>query len=584
MSAKMTSTPQPRGEHAACQIDGQVFIFGGYGGPDWSRRDFNDLYGLDTMHWSWSVVNPGNQLFGKKKAVEEEEDEYDSDYEPEIFPEPRASHTLSALGQDKLVLFGGWNSKEQFADVWIFSMETKRWSELEISEPLSEPRWSHGAIVAESIPHDQLYIYGGSTGEITKKNVAGQYSTDLWMLDLVDGRWTKVKCKKPPKPRSDSELAYSESTRNLFVFGGWANKWHRDMWSIDGGPYVGPPYNMEACEPGTGPIIGGTKLLLTGVGFKPGRGLKIKFQGGAFGEASAFASYKSETELEVITPDMNQFLRMPGQDNLRVVNVALSINDDLNTIYPIMYKIFTLTDAQNSLCFGPALMDGAFAGQVCEAVIITIDEYGALRKSPGDKFGVKVVQVIPPETYSDEEFEDVGEGGEGGDGEEAAENASPKKKKEPPPPTRSEVEGVEIEDLGNGQHVVRWVPPAANIYEIEISYEGTFGGQAAPLGQGPWEVTVEEPGEKVAEDSGRLNSDSFLNKARTMLKTTVESINQIDKDLAADVVIGDTQGLLRAKETIAIIDNGQEEKEREFETARQLIDYLGTYQVRFVFF
>jgi len=194
------------------------------------------------------------------------------------------------------------------------------------------------------------------------------------------------------------------------------------------------------------------------------------------------------------------------------------------------------------------------------------------------------VQVIPPETYSDEEFEDVGEGGEGGDGEEAAENASPKKKKEPPPPTRSEVEGVEIEDLGNGQHVVRWVPPAANIYEIEISYEGTFGGQAAPLGQGPWEVTVEEPGEKVAEDSGRLNSDSFLNKARTMLKTTVESINQIDKDLAADVVIGDTQGLLRAKETIAIIDNGQEEKEREFETARQLIDYLGTYQVRFVFF
>ena len=441
---------------------------------------------------------------------------------------------------------------------------------------MSEPRWSHGAIIAESIPHDQLYIYGGSTGEITKKNVAGKFSTDLWMLDLVDGRWTKVKCKKPPKPRSDSELTYSDSTRNLFVFGGWANKWHRDMWSIDAGPYVGPPYNMEAVEPVTGPIIGGTTLRLTGVGFKPGRGLKVKFQGGAFGEASAFASYVSETEMTVLTPDMSQFLRMPGQDNLRVVNVALSINDDLNTIYPIMFKIFTLTDASNSLSFGPALMDGAFAGQICEAVIITIDEYGALRTSPGDQFSVKVVQVIPPEIYSEEEFEGE-EGGEDG-AEPSAEMASPKKKKEPPPPTREEVEDVEIEDLGNGQHVVRWIPPAANVYEIEISYDGTFGGQAASLGQGPWECTVVEAGEKVADDAGKLNSESFLNKARSMLKTTVDSINQIDKDLATEVVIGDTQGLLLAKETIAIIDNGQEEKEREFETARQLIDYLGTYQ------
>ena len=64
----------------------------------------------------------------------------------------------------------------------------------------------------------------------------------------------------------------------------------------------------------------------------------------------------------------------------------------------ILWKIF-------SLSFGPALMDGAFAGQICEAVIITIDEYGALRTSPGDQFSVKVVQVIPPEIYSEEEFE-----------------------------------------------------------------------------------------------------------------------------------------------------------------------------------
>lgn len=156
------------------------------------------------MSWAWDVVNPGDQIFGGKKkmrADDEDVDEYDSDFEPEVFPPPRAAHTLSALGEDKLVLFGGWSSREQFSDVWIFSLETKRWGELEIAEPLSEPRWSHGAIVAESIPHDQLYVFGGLTGEITKKNVMGQYSNDLWMLDLVDGRWAKVKTKKKGESR-----------------------------------------------------------------------------------------------------------------------------------------------------------------------------------------------------------------------------------------------------------------------------------------------------------------------------------------------------------------------------------------------
>ena len=153
-----------------------------------------------------------------------------------------------------------------------------------------------------------------------------------------------------------------------------------------------------------------------------------------------------------------------------------------------------------------------------------------------------------------------------------------KKKKEIPLPTRVEVEGVEFEDLGNGQHVVRWIPPAANVYEIQIEFDGTFGGTAAPLGQGPWEVTVEEPGDKVPEDAGKLNSASFLNKARGMITTTIDAINQVDKDLNAEVIIGDIMALLRAKETIALIDNGQADKAREFETQRQLIDYLGTWQ------
>ena len=68
---------------------------------------------------------------------------------------------------------------------------------------------------------------------------------------------------------------------------------------IDAGPYVGPPYNMESVEPNTGPIIGGTNLTIAGVGFKNTRGLKVKFQGGAYGEAEAFATFVNDTTLTV---------------------------------------------------------------------------------------------------------------------------------------------------------------------------------------------------------------------------------------------------------------------------------------------
>ena len=158
--------------------------------------------------------------------------------------------------------------------------------------------------------------------------------------------------------------------------------------------------------------------------------------------------------------------------------MALSINDDLIP-YIQSCSASLHSDAQNSLLWS-TLMDGAFAGQVCEAVIITIDEYGELRTAPGDKFSVKVVQVIPPETYSDEEFD-----GDAAGGDEPSADDAPKSptKKVVVPPTREEVEDIEIEDLGNGQHVISWIPPAANTYEIEVSFDGTFGGVAAPWGR-----------------------------------------------------------------------------------------------------
>lgn len=36
--------PDPRGSHSGSLVGNSLIIFGGYGGPGFSRRDFNDIY------------------------------------------------------------------------------------------------------------------------------------------------------------------------------------------------------------------------------------------------------------------------------------------------------------------------------------------------------------------------------------------------------------------------------------------------------------------------------------------------------------------------------------------------------------
>ena len=58
-------TPPPRGAHSATNVDGVVYIFGGYGGMGYARRDFNDLYTFDTDDYSWHKVTAKGKVRGE---------------------------------------------------------------------------------------------------------------------------------------------------------------------------------------------------------------------------------------------------------------------------------------------------------------------------------------------------------------------------------------------------------------------------------------------------------------------------------------------------------------------------------------
>lgn len=110
--------PAPRGSHSATLIGNFLYIFGGYGGAGYARRDFNDLISLDLSTWAWKPV----------ESVSSE------------LPQPRSGHQGVAV-QHKIYIMGGWNAMEQFNNLFVFDTITKVWTKHNGTSDFGPPRW-----------------------------------------------------------------------------------------------------------------------------------------------------------------------------------------------------------------------------------------------------------------------------------------------------------------------------------------------------------------------------------------------------------------------------------------------------------
>lgn len=61
-----------------------------------------------------------------------------------------------------------------------------------------------------------------------------------------------LKGDEAPHPRSDSDLVYDAKGSRIFLFGGWANRWFDDLYILDVGSVVGPPYAIMGIKPKIG--------------------------------------------------------------------------------------------------------------------------------------------------------------------------------------------------------------------------------------------------------------------------------------------------------------------------------------------
>ncbi|XP_010527732.1 PREDICTED: rab9 effector protein with kelch motifs [Tarenaya hassleriana] len=179
--------PSPRAFHVAVAIDCHMFIFGGRSG----NKRLGDFWVLDTDIWQWSELTSFGDL-----------------------PSPRDFASAAAIGNQKIVLCGGWDGKKWLSDVYVMDTISLEWMELSVSGSLPPPRCGHTATMVEK----RLLVFGGRGG-------GGPIMGDLWALKgLIDEEretpgWTQLKLPgQAPSARCGHTV--TSGGHYLLLFGG----------------------------------------------------------------------------------------------------------------------------------------------------------------------------------------------------------------------------------------------------------------------------------------------------------------------------------------------------------------------------
>ena len=72
-------------------------------------------------------------------------------------PTSRFDHSANLIGGTKMFVFGGWNGKNFFNDVYILDLEIMAWSKPTTTGPAPSPRKGHCSILIGT----NLVIHGG---------------------------------------------------------------------------------------------------------------------------------------------------------------------------------------------------------------------------------------------------------------------------------------------------------------------------------------------------------------------------------------------------------------------------------------
>lgn len=123
-----------------------------------------------------------------------------------------------------MIVFGGIDFSGGRNDMHIFDVSSSTWKEVvyDSSSVLPHPRWGHKAVY--SIKSNEMFVWGGFTDTM---------HNDLWSFNFETLMWKPLKLSGPlPPPRHlHSMVLHNE---DIYIFGGFSGMINfQDMWCIN---------------------------------------------------------------------------------------------------------------------------------------------------------------------------------------------------------------------------------------------------------------------------------------------------------------------------------------------------------------
>ena len=126
------------------------------------------------------------------------------------FPFPRSDFIFEQGLNDSLFLFGGNSKKGPLNDMYVLDTKNLNWSQINQSGMIPSPR-SHMGYIRKN---ETFSIIAGGCDELLS-----QCYDDIFYLDLINMRWTKILNKKSSYPPR-GQLSLILYRNDLFFFGG----------------------------------------------------------------------------------------------------------------------------------------------------------------------------------------------------------------------------------------------------------------------------------------------------------------------------------------------------------------------------
>ncbi|KAL4388729.1 hypothetical protein GQ457_09G000420 [Hibiscus cannabinus] len=210
-----STSPPPRGAHAACCISSRRMVIHGGIGLNGVRLD-------DT----WVIELSENQCFGTWHQIISHPS-----------PPARSGHSLTCISETQTILFGGRGLGYQVLnDIWVLHVSEgySKWVQVfydlqNVPAGVSVPRVGH---LATSIVGGQLLIHGGEDSfrhrkydfwvlDISRISLERMHPTGLSSKRLLVNKWRRLKPQGyKPGCQSFHRACIDDSGRYLYVFGG----------------------------------------------------------------------------------------------------------------------------------------------------------------------------------------------------------------------------------------------------------------------------------------------------------------------------------------------------------------------------